>query len=78
MCAKHGNPMAGPQRYRGQNMTTASSKAVAWILEAPGRTQAQAAERFGITQAAVSYGLKTWRKQNPGLAGADGRRKIKE
>lgn len=57
---------------------TDTGKAVAWLLEAPGRTQAQAAARFGLTQAAVSYGLKTWRKQNPGSAGADGRRKLKE
>lgn len=57
---------------------TDSAKAVAWLLEAPGRTQAQAAERFGLSQPAVSQGLKTWRKQNPGLAGADGRRKLKE
>ncbi len=56
---------------------TNTSKAVAWILEAKGRTQAQAAERFGISQAAVSYGLKTWRKQNPGQAGVDGRRGAK-
>lgn len=56
---------------------TSTGRAVAWMLEAPGRTQAQAAERFGITQAAVSYGLKTWRKQNPGTATADGRRGTK-
>ena len=58
--------------------TSPTALAVAWLLEAPGRTQTEAAARFGITQAAVSYGLKTWRKQNPGLAGVDGRRKIKE
>ena len=54
--------------------TTSTGKAVAWLLAEPGRTQAEAAERFGLTQAAVSYGLKTWRKHNPGLAGVDGRR----
>lgn len=56
---------------------TKTAKAVAWILEVPGRTQAEAAERFGLTQAAVSYGLKTWRKQNPGQGGVDGRRGVR-
>lgn len=55
-----------------------SSQAIAWMLAAPGRTQKQAAGEFGITQASVSYGLKTWRKQNPGAVGVDGRRKLKE
>ena len=54
--------------------TSRTAEAVAWILAEPGRTQAAAAAHFGLTQAAVSYGLKTWRKQNPGLAGVDGRR----
>ena len=53
---------------------TRTAEAVAWMQEAPGRTQAAAAGRFGLTQAAVSYGLKTWRKHNPGASGADGRR----
>lgn len=53
---------------------TRTAKAIVWLLEQPGRSQAAAAERFGLTQAAVSLGLKTWRKQNPGMVGSDARR----
>ena len=56
---------------------TSTAEVVAWLREAPGRTQSGAASHFGLTQAAISYRLKTWRKQNPGEAGIDGRRGAK-
>lgn len=53
---------------------TRTAQAVAWLLEKPGRSQTEAGTRFGITQTAVSLGLKTWRKQNPHGAPHDARR----
>jgi len=54
--------------------TSTTAEVIAWLREVPGRTQTDAAGHFGLTQAAISYRLRTWRKQNPGEAGIDGRR----
>ena len=59
-------------------MSTKQDAAVAWILAAPKgkhRTQAEASEKFDLHQSVISRALKTWRKQNPGVASPDGRRR---
>jgi hypothetical protein len=74
MSAKLLNPMAGDPHQNMKNPTK-TSEAVAWITSGPGRTQAQAALLYGVSQSAVSQGLAAWRKANPGAAPVDARRK---
>jgi hypothetical protein len=52
-----------------------TDEAIAWLTSGPGRTQAQAALLYGISQAAVAQGLAAWRKANPEAAPVDARRK---
>ena len=50
-----------------------TQQAIDWLVANPGATQEEAAFLYGLTQSAVSNGLRSWRRKHPALKAPDAR-----